>query len=319
MKEKSTKEDLIGRLIVSRMSGTISPEDDALLDAWIDESDANKGIYDEYVAIDRRFKTTGRNDVEEALRKVHERSGIGRKKSRTILYVTGMVAVVSALCVLGSVSKGKAEEDESLQKIVNVDNTAMHYVLPDGSDIWLKTGSEISYDGSFNTSSRTVALKGEAYFDVAPDPDCPFYVVTDDYRVRVLGTVFNIRNYEKSDVEVMLAKGSVAMQTTSGQNLFCLKPGQKATFSPAQQAFDITDTPISNILLLKYGVVSLTNASVGEILDAIQQEMDVRVVCEGTADPRKRYNFNFQKGSSPESVVELLGFICTGLTFNIQK
>lgn len=320
MKQKSTKEDVVGRLIVSRMSGTISREDDALLDAWIDESDANKDLYDEYVAIDRRFRMTGSNDVEEALKKVHERTGIGRKKSRTVMCAAGVaVALVSALGIFAGVSGSRTDEDESLQRIVNVDNTAMHYVLPDGSDIWLKTGSEISYDGGFNTSCRTVALKGEAYFDVTSNPDCPFYVVTDDYKVRVLGTVFNIKSYDRSSMEVMLAKGSVAMQTSSGQNLFCLKPGQKATYSPDLQAFDITETPIGNILLLKYGVVSLMNASVEEILAAIEQEMGVQVVCEGTADPRKRYNFNFQKGSSPESVVELLGFICTGLTFNIQK
>ena len=56
-----------------------------------------------------------------------------------------------------------------------------------------------------------------------------------------------------------------------------------------------------------------------EIVASIEQELGVKVSYDGEADPRKRYNFNFQSGSSPESVVELLGFICTGLTFNIQK
>jgi hypothetical protein len=88
---------------------------------------------------------------------------------------------------------------------------------------------------------------------------------------------------------------------------------------PAQEAFDITETPIENILLMKYGIMSMTNASVDDIVSVIEQEMGVDIVYKGDADAHKRYNFNFQKGASPESVVELLGFICTGLTFEIKK
>ena len=51
------KEDVIGRLIVSRMSGTINAEDDAVLDCWIEEAEENKAVYDEYPQmLEQQFK-----------------------------------------------------------------------------------------------------------------------------------------------------------------------------------------------------------------------------------------------------------------------
>lgn len=317
MKKTDMKDDVMGRLIVSRMSGTINADDDAVLDRWIEEAEENKAVYDEYVAIDRRFRSTGEHSVEDALKKVHERAGIGKSGKKTISMTVAAVFVL--LCISGAMIWQKEDNESWKHRITNVDNSAMHYVLPDGSDVWLRPGSEISYNEDFNVSDRTVTLDGEAYFDVISDPGCPFYVVADDFKVKVLGTVFNVRNCRDSNVEVLLAKGSVSMQTLSGQNLFCLKPGQKAVYQAQLQSFDISEIPVENILLLKYGIISLTNASVDEIVASIEQELGVKVSYDGEADPRKRYNFNFQSGSSPESVVELLGFICTGLTFNIQK
>lgn len=318
MENKIINEDAVGRLIVSRLSGTISPEEEVRLDSWIEEADDHRLIYNEYSALDRRLRMPLCNNVEEALQMVHTRSGIGRRRRKPVLCVAGALAVLGLIAGLVHFYV-RIHDEKSVQRIVNVDNTSMHCVLPDGSDVWLRAGSELAYDGSFNTTSRIVTLKGEAYFDVESNPECPFYVKADDYKVKVLGTVFNVKNYEDTNVEVTLAKGAVAMQTSSGHNLFCLKPGQKASFVPAQEAFDITETPIENILLMKYGIMSMTNASVDDIVSVIEQEMGVDIVYKGDADPHKRYNFNFQKGASPESVVELLGFICTGLTFEIKK
>ena len=318
MENKIINEDVMGRLIVSRLAGTITPEDDLRLDAWIEESEAHRLIYDEYYALDKRLRMPVCSNVEEALQKVHSRSGIGKRRYRPVLFASGIVALVGLIVALIHFYVSSHDE-KSVHRIVNVDNTSMHCVLPDGSDVWLRAGSELAYDASFNTTSRTVSLKGEAYFDVESNPECPFYVKADDYKVKVLGTVFNVKNYEDTNVEVTLAKGAVAMQTSSGHNLFCLKPGQKAAFVPAQDAFDITETPIEDILLMKYGIVSMTNASVEDIVETIEQEMGVDIVYSGETSPARRYNFNFQKGASPESVVELLGFICTGLTFEIKK
>ena len=45
--------------------------------------------------------------------------------------------------------------------------------LPDGTRIWLNSGSRVSYSSAFNSRSRTVNLEGEAYFSVARNEQRP--------------------------------------------------------------------------------------------------------------------------------------------------
>ena len=87
--------------------------------------------------------------------------------------------------------------------------------LADGTHIWLNSGSQLSYPSKFNADSREVYLSGEAFFDVKANPDRPFYVITRDVRIKVLGTSFNVCSYlEDNTVQTVLIKGKV----TAGKN-----------------------------------------------------------------------------------------------------
>lgn len=104
--------------------------------------------------------------------------------------------------------------------------------LPDGTHIWLNSGSQLSYPSKFKAGSREVYLSGEAFFDVKANPDQPFYVITRDIRIKVLGTRFNVSAYvEDNTVETVLVKGKV----TAGKNkLFAatidLIPGERLKY-----------------------------------------------------------------------------------------
>ena len=55
--------------------------------------------------------------------------------------------------------------------------------------------------------------------------------ISSAFRVRVLGTVFNVRSFSGESVaEATLAEGSVALQHPGGRNLICLHPGQQAVY-----------------------------------------------------------------------------------------
>lgn len=104
--------------------------------------------------------------------------------------------------------------------------------LADGTHIWLNSGSQLSYPSKFKAGSREVYLSGEAFFDVKANPDQPFYVITRDIRIKVLGTSFNVSSYpEDQTVQTVLIKGRV----TAGKNkLFTgmvdLVPGERLTY-----------------------------------------------------------------------------------------
>ncbi len=87
--------------------------------------------------------------------------------------------------------------------------------LEDGSTVYLGADSAISI--SFETASRNVGLlAGEAYFDVAPNPERPFNVETGNVRIRVLGTGFNVRRSD-GGVNVAVNHGRVAVTTEKAE------------------------------------------------------------------------------------------------------
>ena len=68
-------------------------------------------------------------------------------------------------------------------------------MLADGTRVRVNSESELVFPTCFNSDRREVFLKGEAYFQVAPDSDKPFYVRVNDYIVKVTGTSFNVTSY----------------------------------------------------------------------------------------------------------------------------
>src|SRR5690606_22493448 len=50
--------------------------------------------------------------------------------------------------------------------------------LPDGSKVILSKGARISYNLLMNGSKREITLSGDAFFDVAPNAQKPFYIYT---------------------------------------------------------------------------------------------------------------------------------------------
>jgi len=101
--------------------------------------------------------------------------------------------------------------------------------LPDGTEVWLNSGSRISYGNDFTGATREVTLKGEAFFDVVKDPARPFIIHTDAIDIKVLGTAFNVRSYpEEKITETALIRGSVEITLRrSPDKRIVLKPSEK--------------------------------------------------------------------------------------------
>jgi ferric-dicitrate binding protein FerR (iron transport regulator) len=74
-------------------------------------------------------------------------------------------------------------------------NGKYQVALPDGSKVWLNVASSMRIPVAFVEGERNVDMRGEAYFDVAPDKDHPFTVDAGIGRDSVLGTKFNVRAY----------------------------------------------------------------------------------------------------------------------------
>ncbi|MBP2231638.1 transmembrane sensor [Azospirillum agricola] len=87
--------------------------------------------------------------------------------------------------------------------------------LPDGSTVLLNTATALSVD--FGDGERRIALKaGEAFFEVAKDPDRPFLVVARAGETRAVGTAFAVRA-DGDAVQVTVSEGIVEVTAASGE------------------------------------------------------------------------------------------------------
>jgi len=98
-------------------------------------------------------------------------------------------------------------------------------LLADGSKIYLNRDSKLTYPKEFGRSSRKVSLRGEAFFDISPDPSRPFIIDAGKASIRVLGTSFNVMTDNgHSEVEVYVSSGKVLLASNDGSKSVTLEP-----------------------------------------------------------------------------------------------
>ncbi|WP_291910133.1 FecR family protein [Chitinophaga sp. CB10] len=153
--------------------------------------------------------------------------------------------------------------------------------LPDGTRVWLNAASSLSYPTAFTGPQRKVTVTGEAYFEVAPNPQQPFVVATARSVVEVLGTRFNIRAYEAaSQISTTLVDGAVRVSADQkGISPVVLKPGQVSILTATQMLVDKADT--DKTLAWKNGYFNFDGATLQQVLNELQRWYDIDVVYEG--------------------------------------
>ena len=94
---------------------------------------------------------------------------------------------------------------------------------------------------------REVQLQGEAYFEVEKDARHPFVVKADPVEVEVLGTHFNVEAYPgDAEVKTTLLEGSVAVNAPAVSSRITLSPGESAIYNRADKTLQEEKTKENN-------------------------------------------------------------------------
>ncbi len=132
--------------------------------------------------------------------------------------------------------------------------------LPDGSQVWINSGSTLTYGNNFKGNTRDVQLEGEAYFEVVKDAEHPFIVHTSGIDIKVLGTSFNVKAYSiDPTIEATLIHGSIEVinKNQPSASKVMLKPHEKLIYSKyaiidtKDQRADIKSVPDSFSIVIK--------------------------------------------------------------------
>lgn len=140
--------------------------------------------------------------------------------------------------------------------------------LKDGTVIHLNENTRIFISEKYMREKREIILKGEAYFEVAHQPDMPFVIHAGYSEVEVLGTSFNVNATPGRDrVEVAVVEGKVAFRgnDTSAAEPVILQKGQYGYLDVAAQKIAAESFGAENYLAWKSGQFVFDELSLDQV------------------------------------------------------
>ena len=263
--------------------------------------------------IEHRLNRNWRRNGDGNLGGNQERSGAKRRGIRWALAAVAAAAAVAAVVFLnthGSGCVGTQPADTLQLCLANNGTSVKTYLLADNTKVFLKPGSEISYNVSGLEDSRQLRLRGEAYFDVARDSLRPFIVHTENISVKVLGTAFTVSSIPgRPDTEVVLERGKVRILSPEGISMLDLKPNQSARYSSAEGVVDVESCYAKAFVASHFNLVSLEDATLAEIVSALEESFETEIGVRDVKRPQERYYFNYLKTDSLDDILSVLEFI----------
>lgn len=178
-------------------------------------------------------------------------------------------------------------------------------VLPDGSNVWLNSESQLTFPARFSGNQRQVSLKGEGYFEVAKNRNKPFIVqINEREKVTVLGTIFNVMAYSNEPLKkITLLEGSIDFSDGKWSHL--LKPGQQALVNDENTVVS-EDVIIDHEIAWKNGLFDFQNDDLPSIMRRLSRWYKVDIVYGNESHHSGHYTGSIRKSSGIQEVLKML-------------
>jgi ferric-dicitrate binding protein FerR (iron transport regulator) len=222
----------IDELIAKRLAAETDAGEDAQLDQWLRESPDNQRYF---AQMQRLWQQSERGqqalprplDVEAALARTKEKiQQQPVQKARIVRFPSMWMAAAAVFVLLAAALWFFQNPADETPVMIAASETRVQDTLSDGSVVALNQQSLLS--ATFNKNSRRIKMRGEAYFQVAHNPEKPFVIDVKQVEVTVIGTKFNIDNRsDSSKVVVSVEEGKV--KVSSGGEVIYLTVGEQAS------------------------------------------------------------------------------------------
>ena len=274
-----------------RKRESFSDEEQRVLLSYLEQKDKEAEF--RHVLSDHWDEISDRNDLELDepddlyYRIYHQiKSSDTNSKNHLITMATWFQKVAAILLLPLMVIAGlyfwpKGEQAELADNRIEIESpvdSRLRFFLPDGSSGWLRAGSRLSYI-SHEDGIRDARLEGAAFFEVAKNERQPFIVSTQDFKVKVLGTRFDVACFSEAEQsEVFLEEGKVEMLDVKNKRQTLLHPGQQYSFDRAKKSYLISEADADEKLAWINGVLLLRNRPLAEAVKEMEQFYHVDIV-----------------------------------------
>lgn len=248
------------------------------------------------------------------------------KIAASIVFVCGMAWVFLHNIAVKPTMYEQLVTAQTIQTIEKINNSNEPLVvsLSDGSTITLQPKSRLSFPESFASEKREVFLSGEAFFEIAKNPQKPFLVYANELVTKVLGTSFSIKAFEQGkDIVVKVFTGKVSV--LSGKEInqqinqpfnqnegVILTPNQMVVFDRGPER--LTKTLVENPQVLQphnetvqeSNSFNFENTPVTQVFENLEKSYGVKIVYDGEVLKKCTITAPLEN----ESLYEKLNLIC---------
>ncbi len=311
-------------LIVKQLSGNADDSENIELKKWIALSAENQKLYDEYKQLwetdpfnseDQEIIST---DKKSAWENINERINEQEKDTKTVSFRQSSRAVlytlsgIAAMFLLfwglyyllpgGSSPKMITHEIKSGEKQV--------LTLPDGSEVSFNGESTITFSENFKGNQRIVEFSGQAFFEIAENPQKPFIIElkkTPNATVEVVGTSFYINETvaKNNQVEVDVLTGRVKF--TDKTAFLLLGKDERATLDILTHEMKKDSIFHYNFLAWKTGILQFTESPLSEVFQSLEETYHIHIAASGPVN-EKKLTARFEN-EKPEDIFKTLSLL----------
>ena len=221
-------------LLVKYLLNECDNNEIALVSAWLDSHPANQTYFNQLKQVwdDSKLLYSNTNlDVEQAWRNLQIR--IKKAPLHYTNYFYYIAAAIVLLIGIFSLYKLNHKENKTIPTLVQTHESFIESklttridTLSDQSIVTLNKNAILKYPSAFTHNERRVQLKGEAFFNITPNKEKPFFIdASNDVEIKVLGTSFNVKSYANY-TEVVVETGIVEVRRFN--KVMLLHPFEKA-------------------------------------------------------------------------------------------
>lgn len=278
--------ELLHRLI----AGTTTEEENRQLMEWFRQCASKEEFF-------MLFETAWKESPDEMPRDVQERMyrrlsrELDEKKTKTILLrsrfswkVWPQIVVACIIIVLGLVNYRMNDKQKQLSTqnfmVLAEKGQRAFITLPDSTKVWLNSDTKISYPADYGLKERNVTLVGEAYFEVAKNPDKRFIVEAKGMQVEALGTSFNVNAYQ-NDNKIIASLFSGSVRVSYDRHVAILEPHESIRVDLLNRSFSrYKDESMQNIALWRKNEITFDGESLEEITHIMSRLYNTTICIE---------------------------------------
>lgn len=291
------------KLAEKYVNGRCTSDEEKVVEAYFDKFQERKLEWEWSEAEERRLRM-----LYKIRKRIDERENRSERDNSSRGYrIAGIAA--SAVLLVGTVlfyylSFGNEKYTEE----ITMRGERREIALEDGTIVYLNAESSVRFPERFS-GTREVILCGEAFFNVARDPDRPFVVKTGKLETRVLGTSFNINAYPERDIRVSVNTGKVQVAGIypSGEKVF-LEKDEQVLYKEGSAKLVVSETDAEKYNAWINNVIVMDDETLREVADVLEKWYDVEIAF-ATEELEKKTITGKYKANSLREILESIKFL----------